>query len=382
MSFGSSLTVLLALVSGIWIPALILCSNRWFQRQMLYLHKVTFRPGKSLKEPERLGFLQNQVAPFRIPTEDGEELFAWLITPLDVYGKYEEAFETENIGPDRDVENRLAFKCLKEDPESRLLIYFHGNAATIAQTRRTEEYRLYSSGADKIYTLAFDYRGFGLSTGSPSEKGLLNDGIAVLDWALNVANIPPDRIVLLGHSLGTAVSTAVTHHFLNLENPIEFSGLVLCASFTNGTNAFLSYAIVGLFPLLAPLKVFPYLEAWFGRRMVDTWKTDERLAEVVRKSSRLHLAFIHAVDDLTMPWQQTEQLFHRAICAALPKEEIVKNLVSVDLGEAGQRETWRSAKKQLSKLIMRHGGHDTMQKWSPAALKVLQCFGLDQKREG
>lgn len=67
----------------------------------------------------------------------------------------------------------------------------------MAQGRRTEEYRVYSSGAsDKIFIIAFDYRGFGKSTGTPSEAGVLNDAEAVVEWALHVANIPPERIVL------------------------------------------------------------------------------------------------------------------------------------------------------------------------------------------
>jgi pimeloyl-ACP methyl ester carboxylesterase len=228
---------------------------------------------------------------------------------------------------------------------------------------------MYSSGAsDKIFILAFDYRGFGKSTGTPSESGLLRDAEAVVDWALNVANIPPDRIVLLGHSLGTAVATAITHHYMRLETPIEFAGLILCAAFTNCGNAFSSYSIGGVFPVLAPVKLVPAAQSWFSRRMKDTWFTDKRLASLVCHSSKFRLVFVHAQDDGTMPWDQTEELF-RATIRTVTQCELTKSqpeassfaaakdhFKTIDLGEAGRQEIWKSETTSISKLIALHGG--------------------------
>ncbi len=184
-----------------------------------------------------------------------------------------------------DIEQSEIFKLLQRDPAARLLIYFHGNTATVAQERRTQEYRSYSAGAsEQIFVLAFDYRGFGNSSGSPSESGLLNDAESVIDWALNTLRIQPERIVLLGHSLGTAVASGIAHHYAGLGT--EFAGLILCAAFTNAGNAFLSYSIGGVLPVLAPLKTLPILQTWFRRRMCDTWHSDTRLAEMASKSIR------------------------------------------------------------------------------------------------
>ncbi|KAF2127750.1 alpha/beta-hydrolase [Dothidotthia symphoricarpi CBS 119687] len=268
-------------ISGLWIPATLLCCIPWVQRQMLYLHNITMFPGKWLDEPERAGFLKNQVTPFRVMTDDGERLFAWLVAPLGVYARHADEFIQERQGV-ANMEERLAFKLLRNDPEARLLIYFHGNAGTIAQERRTLEYRSYSSGAsDKIFVLAFDYRGFGKSSGIPSEPGLLNDAEAIVNWALKTCRIPPDRIVLLGHSLGTAVVAGTALHYADLG--IEFAGLILCAGFTSAGNAFSSYTIANLFPVLAPVKTIPAVQAWFSRKMQDTWMSADRLADLARK---------------------------------------------------------------------------------------------------
>lgn len=220
-----------------------------------------------------------------------------------MYSRHVDQFIQESPLPD-DIERRVTFRLLKEDPETRLVIYFHGNTATVAQGRRTEEYRTYSSGAsDKIFVLAFDYRGFGKSTGTPSESGLLNDAEAVVDWALHTAGIPPERIVFLGHSLGTAVATGIMHRYADLTRPIEFAGLILCASFTNTGSAFSSYAIADVLPVsspqcmsnrkrclrrfagevLAPVKLIPPLQDWFRRRFKDTWRTDQRLASLAKR---------------------------------------------------------------------------------------------------
>ncbi|KAH7128567.1 Alpha/Beta hydrolase protein [Dendryphion nanum] len=381
MSLYNAIFIPIAFVSGIWVPLTLLSCVPWVQKQMLYMHWVTFWPGKWLEEPERAGFLKNQVAPFRIPTKDGERLFAWLIAPLGLYAKRANEFIAEGSSLYTDVEQKLVFKLLRDDPEARLLIYFHGNTATVAQGRRTEEYRTYSSGAsEKIFVLVFDYRGFGKSTGSPSELGLLNDAEAVVEWALRAANVAPERIVLEGHSLGTAVAVGIAHQYLSLPTPIEFAGVILCASFTNTGNAFSSYSILNVFPLLAPVKLIPSLNAWFGRQMRDTWRTDDRLVSLVQRYRKLQLVLVHAEDDMTMPWDQTEELFKRAIRAAAEgspsNEEIDKRLNVIDLGEAGRQEVWNSAGTSISKLIAKHGDHNNMMKWSPISLAILQCFGL------
>ncbi|EOA87707.1 uncharacterized protein SETTUDRAFT_160947 [Exserohilum turcica Et28A] len=361
MGIGSSIGTALSFISLLWIPATLLCCLPWVQKQTLYLHNITFFPGKWLTEPERAGYLKNQVVPFRIVTRDKHELFAWLIAPLGVYAKHVDAFTKEKTGTN--VEDTVALSSLCHDSEAKLLIYFHGNSATLAQERRTIEYRSFSAGAsEKIFVLAFDYRGFGLSKGEPSEAGLLDDAEAVVEWAMKKAQIPPERIVLLGHSLGTAVVSGIAHRYAT-ETGIEFAGLILCAAFTHAGNAFSSYSIGGVVPILAPVRVFPRLQQWLAQRMVCTWRTDRRLAELARTCSRFNLVLVHAQSDYTMPWHETEALFQSTLRAARDAgadagDESAKDVQVVDLGEAGRQETWQSGSyRRISKTIAKHGVH-------------------------
>jgi abhydrolase domain-containing protein 12 len=218
-----------------------------------------------------------------------------------------------------------------------------------------------SSGAsDKIFILTFDYRGFGHSTGTPTEQGLITDAVSVVKWAMEVACVSPDRILLFSQSLGTAVATAAAEHFITSQPKIEFAGLMLCAAFTEAPNAFLDFSILGRVPLLAPLKVFPSVAAWYRRHYKDAWKTSDRLATLVQRSDRLRLTLFHATGDVIIPWRHCEGLFYVAANAAngqdLTRAEIDDRKKTYDLGEGGWLCVWTSGNKTIKQRIVKHGG--------------------------
>jgi uncharacterized protein len=103
-----------------------------------------------------------------LQTSDGERLVAWYVAPK---------------------------------PDKPLFIYFHGNGDTL--NWRVSRNR--SLVADGNGLLAVSYRGYEGSTGSPSEDGMHLDAAAAYAFAAD-HQIPPDRIVLWGHSLGTGVA--------------------------------------------------------------------------------------------------------------------------------------------------------------------------------
>jgi len=114
--------------------------------------------------------------------------------------------------------------------------------------------------------------------------------------------------------------------------------------------------------------------------MRDTWHSDDRLAEIARTCSHLQLVFVHAENDTTMPWVETEALFKSTLKAAIevtsPHEGVPKDLKVVDLGEAGRQEVWQSGSRCIQKTIAKHGGHNGMMLFAPLALTILQLFGL------
>jgi abhydrolase domain-containing protein 12 len=84
----------------------------------------------------------------------------------------------------------------------------------------------------------------------------------------------------------------------------------------------------------------------------------ELMRRALSRCENLQLLLVHAEDDGTMPWDQTEELFKTTLRAAT--EAVGPNVKVVDLGEAGKQEVWRQGARSISKLIAKHGG-----KWPP-----------------
>ena len=178
---------------------------------------------------------------------------------------------------------------------------------------------------------------------------------------LETAKIPPDRILMVGQSLGTAVSTAVAEHFA-MERGIEFAGLVLVAAFSDIPTLMLTYAIGGVIPILSPLRPYPIIQKYFQTHIQETWYTSLRLQNWVRHSQNVNLHLLHARNDFNIPWSHSDTLFHVAANATSDESLTVKELTArkrrTELGEGGWVNEWSSngGKKRIRQEIVRHGG--------------------------
>jgi abhydrolase domain-containing protein 12 len=199
--------------------------------------------------------------------------------------------------------------------------------------------------------LAIDYRGFGYSTGFPTEDGVITDGVTAVDWAMQVAKVPSDRIVILGQSLGTAVTTGVVERFA--KRGIDFAGVVLVAGFTTMPNLLTEYSIAGYIPILSPLRSYPVLQKYLISYVVDTWQSTTRLANIVRLSKKIRLFIIHAKDDHEIPWTQSEGLFAAAANATtdggidVALFEKMKARSTIDMGDGAFISTWKASENKI-----------------------------------
>jgi len=110
---------------------------------------------------------------------------------------------------------------LPGDPAQPVLLFFHGNAGNISH-RLDNLHRLHALG---LNLLIFDYRGYGHSTGTPSETGLAHDADAALSW-LHSRGWSQQSIVYFGRSLGAAVA-------VDLARRSPPAGLILETPFTS-----------------------------------------------------------------------------------------------------------------------------------------------------
>ena len=361
-----------AVIIGLYAALLALLTTPFLQAHVVYLHRIQMTWFKDLDVPETFGFLRSQTTPFSIQSSTtGESLYAWHILPVESYRRHESALVAKPSGFAEDVTSRFAFKLLRDDPEARLVIHMHGAGGTVGSGYRVPNYRALSAGQpNTIHVLTFDYRGFGRSRGTPSEWGLCLDAIAVVNWALKVAGIPPSRILIFGQSLGTAVSLAVSNHFALQSPPVVFAGTILVAPFVDVASLVATYRIAGTIPILSPLARFPLLFNYLGTFIKDKWLSKNRIAEYIRANEangeHYQLTLIHAEDDYDIPWHHTEVLFWHAVNATVPQgighDELnkVRSKSKTDLGGAGSVMEWRTKNGVIREEILKTGLHDVI----------------------
>ena len=83
------------------------------------------------------------------------------------------------------------------------VLLFHGNAGNISH--RLDYLRMFNRLGYAV--LIIDYRGFGRSTGSPSEQGTYRDANAAWNWLTATRGVKAQDIVIAGESLGGAVAS-------------------------------------------------------------------------------------------------------------------------------------------------------------------------------
>jgi fermentation-respiration switch protein FrsA (DUF1100 family) len=210
-----------------------------FEKHLIYFptraHEVT---------PEGLGLASEEV---ELRAEDGVRLHGWF---LPVKG-------------------------------SRLTVLVcHGNAGNVSH--RLDRVLLMQSRLN-VDTLLFDYRGYGKSEGSPDEQGTYRDARAAYRWLVAHGH-GPERVVLFGESLGSAVA-------LQLALEVEARALVLESPFAS-------------VPEMARA-VYPFLPLWpFVRTRYDN------VAKVARL--RMPLLVLHGERDEVVPFAQGRRVFDKA----------------------------------------------------------------------
>ncbi|KAM5355209.1 hypothetical protein ACJ41O_001855 [Fusarium nematophilum] len=363
---------------GLYCIFLGLGMTPFFQRHFLYAHKINTLFWTDVNKPEQWGFA---LTPFSLKTPDGETLYAWHILPLPLYLQNEASVESQTPGFSEDFTKTESFRLLKKDPESRLVLYFHGNAGHVAQAIRPDSYHALTD-TSSYHVVAIDYRGFGHSTGVPSEAGVIQDASTLVEWAINVAGIPPSRIVLLGQSLGTAVVSGVAEKYA-LQG-VEFAGITLVAGFSDLANLLLGYRISGIFPVLAPFRVWPWLVRRLHHFIVDKWRSTDRLANIVRHTkTRLRINLVHAKNDRDIPWVEDNKLFRAAAnetVGILDDDEFDawKEQRTIRKGDDAFVATWIAEPNiVIRQELFPYGGHNDIMGYAPVALAIMRAFDLD-----
>ena len=161
----------LAVVLGLLCTQLVGCASL-SQRAIGPLeNRLLYQPSREVdyaRVPEQLKYEEVQ-----IPTPDGLTLSGWY--------------------------------CPVENPRA-VVLFSHGNAGNVSH--RSEMLTVWTQRLN-VTVLAYDYRGYGNSQGTPSEAGLVADARAARAWLAERAGVVQQDIVLCGRSLGGAVTVQV-----------------------------------------------------------------------------------------------------------------------------------------------------------------------------
>lgn len=89
---------------------------------------------------------------------------------------------------------------------TRAILYCHGNGEDVAAVG---EFAAHLSNVLQANVFTFDYRGYGQSSGDPTEAGCIADGTAAQQWLAKRTGIESRDVILMGRSLGSAVAVAL-----------------------------------------------------------------------------------------------------------------------------------------------------------------------------
>ncbi|XP_038137326.1 lysophosphatidylserine lipase ABHD12 [Cyprinodon tularosa] len=179
-----------------------------------------------------------------------------------------------------------------------VFLYMHGNTGTRGAPHRVGVTKLLSSMG--YHVVALDYRGFGDSTGEPTESGLTTDALHVYNWVK--ARSGDSLVVIWGHSLGTGVisNTAVKL----LEQGVVFDGVILEGAF-NSERQYMPFYVFGWYYMTFPgiKNLFRFL--WEQKKVV--FPTEQNL-----KKMKSPILFLHSEDDHLVPIEVARQTYEVA----------------------------------------------------------------------
>lgn len=293
MKYISLLIVISMLIILVVVPV-VFRSSSTIQRGVVFMNFLNFHFLYNISDYKQ--FNLNCTRAFRINSDPGILLGTWHILPNEAQCSLKSNIdENFNFNDDRLV-----------------VLYFHGNSGSRSVKSRVALYKRLSNEL-KAHVITFDYRGYSDSTNvAPSATGLISDAKHVYRWLLD-QGVPPKRVLIWGHSLGTAV----TARFLS-ECPDEINPMagVLEAPFTTLSDVASGHPFAKIFRLFPHFKYF-FLDP-LEQNKDTNFNTTFQLATVRRP-----LLILHAKDDRIIPFEIGKNTYQQAIDQQ-PNQEIKK----------------------------------------------------------
>jgi hypothetical protein len=172
---------------------------------------------------------------------------------------------------------------IKTQTSVATILFLHGNAGNISH--RVEIIKMFNEAGFDVFI--FDYRGYGRSQGAPTEDGLYTDAHSAYNYLVNEKNIPPERIVLYGKSIGANVA-------IELASKLETGMLISDSAFTSALDM--------------GKKIFPFIPRSLLRLIASV--EFDAISKI--RDIKIPKLIIHSRDDEIVPFSHGERLFKEA----------------------------------------------------------------------
>ncbi len=186
-----------------------------------------------------------------------------------------EPFKKQLIELNSSDGNRISAIHLKTEGPSKTLIYSHGNAEDIWD----RAWMLTRFREHGLSVLAYDYPGYGMSSGHPDEQSVYTAAEAAYRYLTEKAGVRPEDIIIYGRSIGSGPSC-----YLAQMHP-EVGGLVIECGFTSITR------------VVTRIRIYPF----------DAFPNIRRIGDI-----SCPVLFIHGDRDEIVPFSHAQQMYERA----------------------------------------------------------------------
>jgi pimeloyl-ACP methyl ester carboxylesterase len=216
---------------------------------------LVFMPSKDVIEtPEILGIKFENI---QITTRDNVNLDTWLVPAKDdLVGK-------------------------------GVILFCHGNGGNISN--RISYLPIFRELG--LATFLFDYRGYGKSGGIPTEEGTYADVEAAWQYLTQERQIPPQKIIIYGESLGGAIASYLAQKISQPNGNNNAGGLVLASTFTSISDR--------------AAELYPFMPIRFLSRF--SYNSIDRLPSI-----KIPVLVIHSIDDEIIPFHHGDRNFQVA----------------------------------------------------------------------
>ncbi|XP_055014917.1 lysophosphatidylserine lipase ABHD12 isoform X2 [Boleophthalmus pectinirostris] len=176
-----------------------------------------------------------------------------------------------------------------------VVIFLHGNGGTRAAEHRVGLVKKLTAAGFHVFSL--DYRGFGDSSGDPTEAGVTKDALYLYHWVKRRSR--GNLICLWGQSLGTGVATNAAVRLQNQGSGVDV--VVLQAAYTSVRE------LVALDALAQPYIFLPGFKSliWTLLEKIEIEFANDKNLQTLTSPVLL----LHAKDDTTVPFSMAQEEF-------------------------------------------------------------------------